>query len=63
MEAPTTVYVKLDTDKEVRVEMTHVTEAFPTPHEENRERALSKTEINRVIQQLMYGQYSTQPIF
>ena len=58
MEKKTTVYVKLDTGKEVRVEMTHVTEAVPGPNEVNRERELSVREMAHVSNRLKSGDYS-----
>lgn len=61
MEKKTTVYVKIDTDKEVRVEMTHVTEGFPTPHETNHERALTTDEIRHVVKRMNAGDISPHP--
>ena len=58
MEAPTTIYVKLDTDKEVRVELTHVTEGIGAPHEKNRERGLTPAEVLHASKRIAAHDYT-----
>ena len=58
MEKKTTVYVKLDADKEVRIELVHVTGSLPAPNEKNRERGLSVRELDHVARRLRSLDYT-----
>lgn len=63
MENNTILYVKLDTDKEVRIAMTHVTAAMPTPHESDQERGLTVRELIHVNKRLAQGDYTKESNF
>ena len=63
MEQKTTVYVQLDTDKQVKVEMTHETEGVGAPHEVNRERELTVREMKHVTARLAQGDFTLDPNF
>ncbi len=63
MEKKTTLFIKLDTDREVRVEMTHVTAGLPAPNEQNRERGLSVRELEHVSKRLVERDYTTRSNF
>ena len=58
MESKTTVYVKLDIDQEVKVELAHVTEADPAPHEKRKNRELTAREMNHVSRRLQDKDYT-----
>ena len=63
MDTSTTLYIKMDQDKQIRIDLSHITEALPTPNEQDRERGLTVREIEHVSKRLAAKDFSTASHF